>query len=174
MGFIESIAEGVIFRSTATTVSIGTLQSGQGNHHPKGVTISYTPEKYTLILHQAHNWKSALEMSLSISFSSPLTFLLLYLYSCSVILASVPQSFHITNLLRTIDLTKPYIRDSTALILENISNSTQTEFFWSIPLELILKQSYLEVKEKKTGAATQLFTIELSNEVDSYEIRFHS
>jgi oligosaccharyltransferase complex subunit alpha (ribophorin I) len=112
------------------------------------------------------------EMSLYILSSSPLTFLLLYLYSCSVVLASVPQSFQITNLLRTIDLTKPYVRDSTALILENIGNSTETEFFWGVPLELVSKQSYLEVKEKKTGAATQVFSIELSNEDDSYEIRF--
>lgn len=113
-------------------------------------------------------------MSLSLLSSSPLTFVLLYLYSCSVVLASVPQSFQITNLLRTIDLTKPYVRDSTALILENISNSTQTEFFWGVPLELVSKQSYLDVKEKKTAAATQVFPIELSNEDDSYEMGFQS
>jgi hypothetical protein len=114
------------------------------------------------------------EMSLSLLSSSPLTFVLLYLYSCSVVLASVPQPFQITNLLRTIDLTKPYVRDSTALILENISNSTQTEFFWGVPLELVPKQSYLDVKEKKTAAATQVFPIELSNEDDSYEMGFQS
>jgi oligosaccharyltransferase complex subunit alpha (ribophorin I) len=111
-------------------------------------------------------------MSFSILSSSPFSLLLLCLYSCSVVLASsIPQSFQITNLLRTVDLTKPYIRDSTALILENTSNSTQTEFFWGVPLQLIPRLSYLEVKEKKTGAAGHLFPIEIFNVDDAYLLR---
>src|SRR5271170_3297375 len=96
-----------------------------------------------------------------LSSSSSLSLLILTLFLCftSSVSCSIPQSFHHTNLLRTIDLTKPYIRDSTALILENISNSTQRAYYWGIPLELAPKLSYLEVKEKKTGS-TQLFPVE--------------
>jgi oligosaccharyltransferase complex subunit alpha (ribophorin I) len=97
--------------------------------------------------------------------SSPFHFLfLLFLtYFSSAAVAVIPQTFQHTNLLRTVDLTKPYIRDSTALVLENISNSTQTVYYWGIPLELVPSLSYLEVKEKKTGS-TQLFPIKRAHQ----------
>jgi oligosaccharyltransferase complex subunit alpha (ribophorin I) len=101
------------------------------------------------------------------SISHLLSSLLLVLSVISSVIASIPQSFQHTNLLRTIDLTKPYIRDSTALILENTSNSTQTEYYWGIPHSLASKLSYLEVKEKKTGSST-LFPVELADEDHSY------
>jgi len=89
--------------------------------------------------------------------SSSLVLLLICL--SSLVDGAIPQVFQHTNLLRTVDLTKPYIRDTTALILENTSNSTQTEYYWGVPLHLVGELSYLEVKEKKTGA-TQLFPVE--------------
>lgn len=94
------------------------------------------------------------------------TLLLLITLSSSV-LAVIPQSYRHTNLLRTIDLTKPYIRDSTALILENTSNTTQSDYYWGIPLSLVPKLSYLEVKEKKTGSA-QIFPVEHALEDHAY------
>jgi len=99
---------------------------------------------------------------------SPLSLLLLLfvLYSSSVS-ASIPQVFHHANLLRTIDLTKPYIRDSTAVVVENISNTTQTEYLWGIPLSLAPKTSYLEVKEKKTGVSPN-FAVERAVEEHAY------
>lgn len=107
-------------------------------------------------------------MSSLFSSLSPLALILLVLCSSSsAVLASIPQSFQHTNLLRTVDLTKPYIRESTALILENISNSTQTEYYWGIPLDIVPKLSYLEVKEKRTDA-TELFSIEPALEDHSY------
>jgi hypothetical protein len=107
-------------------------------------------------------------MSSVVSSSSSLILILLLLcFSSSVVLASIPQSFQHTNLLRTVDLTKPYIRESTALILENTSNTTQTEYYWGIPLDIAPELSYLEVKEKKTGA-TELFPIERVVEGHSY------
>lgn len=103
---------------------------------------------------------SFLPSSLSIFFS------LLICLSSSVV-ASIPQTFQHTNLLRTIDLTKPYVRDSTALILENISNSTQTDYYLGIPVDLVPKLSYFEVKEKKSGS-TQLFPVEESTKDHPY------
>src|SRR5579859_4199249 len=105
-------------------------------------------------------------MSLSTrSFSSSIVLLITCL--SSFVLGAIPQVYQHTNLLRTIDLTKPYIRDSTALILENISNATQTEYYWGIPLNLVDHLSFLEVKEKKTGA-TQLFHVEKALEDHPY------
>jgi hypothetical protein len=103
-------------------------------------------------------------------FSHCFVFVSCVLFSLSLsssVIASVPQTFRHANLLRTIDLTKPYIRDSTALILENIGNSPQTEYFWGVPLELAPKLSYLEVREKKTGS-TDLFPIERALEDHAY------
>jgi len=88
------------------------------------------------------------------------------MYSSSVN-ASIPQVFHHTNLLRTIDLTKPYVRDSTAVIVENISNTTQTDYLWPIPSDLISKLSYLEVREKKTGLSPN-FAVEKAAEEHAY------
>src|SRR5438876_1992823 len=102
----------------------------------------------------------------SSSFSWSLILVLLC-FSSSTVLALIPQSFCHTNLLRTIDLTKPYVRDSTALILENISNSTQTDYYWGIPLDLVPKLSYLEVREKKTDAV-ELFPVERAFEDDKF------
>jgi hypothetical protein len=96
---------------------------------------------------------------------SMLLALLVCLSSC--VYGAIPQNFQHTNLLRTIDLTKPYVRDSTALILENVGDSAQTEYYWGIPAELDSKLSYLEVKEKKSGP-TQLFPVERSSEDHSY------
>ena len=99
---------------------------------------------------------------------SPLSLLLflLVLYSSSVN-ASIPQVFRHANLLRTIDLTKPYVRDSTAVVVENISNTTQTEYLWGIPLSLAPKMSYLEVKEKKSGVSPN-FAVEKAVQEHAY------
>jgi hypothetical protein len=98
---------------------------------------------------------------------SLLVFLIFLIRLSTSVIASIPQNFQHTNLLRTIDLTKPYIRDSTALILENVSNSTQREYYCGIPIEYVSKLSYLEVKEKKAGS-TQLFPVERSTEDHPY------
>ena len=58
--------------------------------------------------------------------------------------------FRHTNIHRIIDLTKPYVRESTTVIVENISNATQSEYWWGIPLSLAPSLSYLEVKDKSS------------------------
>lgn len=77
-----------------------------------------------------------------------LFFVLLCLFSSAR--ASIPKVFRHTNIHRIIDLTKPYVRESTTVVVENISNTTQTEYWWGIPLSLVPKLSYLEVKEKSS------------------------
>ena len=106
-------------------------------------------------------WEQTFQQLTMSPFSSFLSSLISILLLCCPIsfAVSIPQTLRHTNLLRTIDLTKPYVRDSTALILENFSNSTQREYFWGIPHEIVPKLSYLEVREKKTGAG-DLFPVE--------------
>jgi len=99
--------------------------------------------------------RSGTMRTMSATFSFLILFFVSFFCSSSVS-ASIPQSFRHTNLHRTIDLTKPYIRESTTIVLENISNKTQTEFFWGIPLYLVPKLSYLEVKEKSSCASANL------------------
>jgi Ribophorin I len=93
-------------------------------------------------------------------------FFLLLLSPLNILAAEVPQTLHHTNLLRSIDLTKPYVRDITNLILENIGKRIETDYYVGIPLELAPKLSYLEVKEKKSGASP-LFPVELLHEHNS-------
>ena len=104
--------------------------------------------------------------SMASSIFGVLSCLLLLLSPLQAVAVVIPQTLQHTNLLRTIDLTKPYIRDSTALILENVGKVTETEYFWGIPLDLAPNLSYLEVKEKKNGASP-LFPIERLPQDDS-------
>ena len=112
--------------------------------------------------------KTKMSQARTMSSISPLSLLLflLVLFSSSIN-ASIPQVFRHANLLRTIDLTKPYIRDSTAVVVENISNTTQTEYLWGIPLSLAPKMSYLEVKEKKSGVSPN-FAVEKAVQEHAY------
>ena len=94
--------------------------------------------------------------TMSATSSLLMLFFVLFSFCSSSVSASIPQSFRHTNLHRTIDLTKPYIRESTTIVIENISNKTQTEYFWGIPLSLVPKLSYLEVKEKSSCDSANL------------------
>ncbi|KAF3939351.1 hypothetical protein ABW19_dt0205844 [Dactylella cylindrospora] len=62
----------------------------------------------------------------------------------------VPQVFKNTNLLRTIDGSKGYIKETIAVIIENISDKPQTEYYipFSVPGSAV---SYVECKDKKEG-----------------------
>ena len=107
-------------------------------------------------------------ISSTMTFSARLFLAFLCSVSSLIAATSIPQLFQLTNLLRTIDLTKPYVRDSTALVLENISNSTQTHFLWAIPRETAPHLSYLEAKEKKPGASTLFPVVELAEQDHSF------
>ncbi|TGZ82950.1 Ribophorin I [Ascodesmis nigricans] len=59
-----------------------------------------------------------------------------------------PQVFNNTNLLRTIDLTRPYSREVIAVIVENGSNQTQTEYYVPFAKEVVDRVSYVEARDK--------------------------
>ncbi|KAI5847764.1 Ribophorin I [Morchella snyderi] len=60
-----------------------------------------------------------------------------------------PQVFKQSNLLRTIDLTKPYAREIIAAVVENISEQPQSEFYLPVDKATLPKLSYVEARNKK-------------------------
>jgi len=62
-----------------------------------------------------------------------------------------PQVFKNNNLLRTVDLSKPYVRETTAVIVENVSKEPQTEYYVQFPKDVVPKISSIEARDKKGG-----------------------
>lgn len=60
-----------------------------------------------------------------------------------------PQVFKHSNLLRTIDLTRPYARETIAAVIENVSKVPQSEYYLPISKETLPKVSYVEARDKK-------------------------
>jgi hypothetical protein len=60
-----------------------------------------------------------------------------------------PPVFKNTNLLRTIDLTKPYSKEIIAVIAENISGKKQSEYFVPFDKDVVDRVSYVEATDKK-------------------------
>ena len=57
-----------------------------------------------------------------------------------------PQVFKNSNLLRTIDITKPYVRETVAMVIDNISKEPQAEYYVPIPKGIVENISYLEAR----------------------------
>ncbi|KAK9467584.1 Ribophorin I [Lipomyces arxii] len=75
--------------------------------------------------------------------------------------------FRIQNLLRTVDLTKSYLRESLSFIVENIASVSQTEFYIAVPAyDAYGKVVILEVKEKRDDflASTNVELVPTSEE----------
>jgi len=79
-------------------------------------------------------------------------FFLHFLSSAVLLLASAGSDktlhFKHTNAVRTIDLTKSYIRETHALVVENIATTPQSEYLWPIDSRLGENLSSIEAKEK--------------------------
>jgi oligosaccharyltransferase complex subunit alpha (ribophorin I) len=59
-----------------------------------------------------------------------------------------PPVFKNTNLLRNIDLTKPYQREVIAVVVENISKEPQTDYYIPFDKEVAERISYIEARDK--------------------------
>ncbi|EWC46480.1 hypothetical protein DRE_04203 [Drechslerella stenobrocha 248] len=64
---------------------------------------------------------------------------------------TVPQVFKNTNLLRTIDASKGYVKETIAVIIENTSDKPQTEYYLPFSVPGSSAVSYVECKDKKEG-----------------------
>ena len=60
-----------------------------------------------------------------------------------------PPVFKNTNLLRTIDLTKPYSREVIAVVVENVSEEPQSDYFVAFASDVVDRLSYVEARDKK-------------------------
>ena len=60
-----------------------------------------------------------------------------------------PQVFKNNNLLRTIDLSRPYVKETTAVIVENISKEPQTEYYLPFAKDVVPRISSIEARDKK-------------------------
>ncbi|EPS37859.1 hypothetical protein H072_8424 [Dactylellina haptotyla CBS 200.50] len=62
---------------------------------------------------------------------------------------TVPQVYKNTNLLRTIDASKAYIKETVAVIIENTSDKPQTDYYLPFSVPGSSAVSYVECKDKK-------------------------
>ncbi|KAI4162363.1 MAG: hypothetical protein LQ342_004077 [Letrouitia transgressa] len=60
-----------------------------------------------------------------------------------------PQVFKNTNLVRTINLEKSFVRETINVIIENIDSKPQDEYYIPFPAETISKVGGLQVRDKK-------------------------
>lgn len=81
------------------------------------------------------------------------------------------QNWRHTNALRTIDLTKSYVKESLAVIIENVSNSPQSVYH--VPLEAGVVYSSLEAREKSKGSGTTVKLITKKTD-SSWQITLNS
>lgn len=66
--------------------------------------------------------------------------------SCSF---TPPQVFKNVNLLRTFDLTRHYVKETTAVIVENVSQEPQSDYFVPFPRNALSKVSWIGARDKK-------------------------
>lgn len=60
-----------------------------------------------------------------------------------------PPVFKNTNLLRAIDLTRPYSKEIIAIIIENVSGEKQSDYYVPFDANVVENVSYLEARDKK-------------------------
>lgn len=60
-----------------------------------------------------------------------------------------PAVFRNINLLRSIDLTKPYSKEVIAVIVKNVSKEGQSEYFVPFAADEVTKVSFVEARDKK-------------------------
>lgn len=86
-----------------------------------------------------------------------------------------PQHWKNSNVLRLIDLSKAYLRETVTLSVENIGTGPQKEYYWAVPLELLPHVSSVEVREKKLDAPkldAELVEYDSTGSTQFYKITF--
>src|ERR1700712_2510704 len=69
---------------------------------------------------------------------------------------SPPQAFEQTNLVRNINLEKSYPRETTNIVIKNVADQPQTEYYFQFPSILSSHVSGLEASNKKTDITYQV------------------
>lgn len=71
-----------------------------------------------------------------------------------------PQVFKNTDLVRTVNLEKSYVKESINLVIENIDSNPQSEYYIPFDSETISKVGGLEVRDRK-DASKPAFKVDL-------------
>jgi oligosaccharyltransferase complex subunit alpha (ribophorin I) len=69
---------------------------------------------------------------------------------------SPPQAFENTNLVRNVNLEKSYPRETTNIVIKNVANQPQTEYYFRFPSSLVGQVSALEASNKKSDVTYQV------------------
>ncbi|KAF3308307.1 dolichyl-diphosphooligosaccharide--protein glycosyltransferase subunit 1 [Orbilia oligospora] len=83
---------------------------------------------------------------------------------------NIPPVFKNTNLLRTIDASKAYVKETIAVIIENTSHQPQTEYYLPLLVPGSSAVSYVECKDKKEGTPC---TAEAVDDTTDYPLRYY-
>ncbi|RPB03159.1 Ribophorin I [Choiromyces venosus 120613-1] len=81
-----------------------------------------------------------------------------------------PQVFKNSNLLRTIDITKPYVRETIAMVIDNISKEPQAEYYVPIPKGIVENISYLEARGEDGPHVVNLAVFNPESETQYYRV----
>jgi oligosaccharyltransferase complex subunit alpha (ribophorin I) len=73
---------------------------------------------------------------------------------------SPPQVFENSNLVRTLNLERSYARDTVNVVVKNIADSPQNEYYYAIPREHITRVGGFEARDKKASDQTP-FAVQL-------------
>ncbi|KAK7203925.1 Ribophorin I [Myxozyma melibiosi] len=98
-------------------------------------------------------------------------------YAATVLSAPSPSDFKVVNMLRTVDLMKAYVRDSSSFILENTSSEPKSSFYLAVNSsyfdddETTPKLAMYEVKLKADDASTTPLEFEIAPEVNEDGMR---
>ncbi|KAF3914773.1 hypothetical protein ABW20_dc0100783 [Dactylellina cionopaga] len=82
----------------------------------------------------------------------------------------IPQVYKNTNLLRTIDASKAYIKETIAVIIENTSDKPQTEYYLPFSVPGSSAVSYVECKDKKEGTPCKAEAVDDST---NYPLKYY-
>ncbi|KAF8959781.1 hypothetical protein BGZ46_001691, partial [Entomortierella lignicola] len=63
---------------------------------------------------------------------------------------SVPQVFKISNLLRTLDLSKPLIKEITSAAVLNVAKEDATEYYFPIDSAFLDNLAFISAENRKT------------------------
>ncbi|CAG8595776.1 1297_t:CDS:2 [Ambispora gerdemannii] len=87
---------------------------------------------------------------------------------------NIPQHWLNNNILRTIDLTSPIVRETTVIIAQNVHNDLVGEYHFPVKEKLDKNLAWIEAKERKTDIVFDVEKVEFDsiNHIQYYKITF--
>ncbi|KAF9926629.1 proteasome regulatory particle base subunit [Linnemannia zychae] len=92
----------------------------------------------------------------AISLTTPSSFVAAEEYWSEQDVPIVPQTWKITNLLRTLDLSKPIIREITSAAVQNTGEQHQTDYYFPVDQAYSDNLAYISAENRKTKEALEV------------------